>query len=552
MFRSQKLRNFWQGIGLARASAASGVPAADLIKREQDAQAAAPRKIGRRPFIGMVGAAAGAMAVGSIARPARAISSSHRQPVIAIIGAGISGLCAALELQDNGVASTVYEASGQVGGRIHSNTNWKDGQTSEWCGEFLDSGHLTMIGLAQRFGLTLVDEVGAQPAGSTDTLYFFEKYYADAQAYADFQAIAKSLERDANKLYPTTYDPSTQSKKSTKLDNMSAFAWIDEYVPGGHSSPLGAYIDSAYTNEFGLDTDQQSALNIVYEMGFQDDPSVFSIYGESDQRYHVLGGNDQVPKAIANSLPGDSIKTGWRMECIALRSDGRYELTFATPYGTRVVTADHVIMTNPFSVLRGLDYAKADFDPLKQTAITQLGYGTNSKLIMQMTSRLWNTNGPWGLSDGNIYTDLSFQNVWDSSRGIPGHAGVLVLFNGGSEGEALGNAKSPWATDEDPAVRAYVAQNLALLKEPWPGIEKLWNGKATLSTPWRDPNLLGSYSCWLVGQYSLFSGYEGVRQGNCHFAGEHTSTQGFQGFMEGGAQEGQRAADEILSDIGIM
>ncbi len=36
---------------------------------------------------------------------------------------------------------------------------------------------------------------------------------------------------------------------------MSAYEWIEKNVPGGHRSPLGAYIDSAYTNEFGLDKD---------------------------------------------------------------------------------------------------------------------------------------------------------------------------------------------------------------------------------------------------------------------------------------------------------
>jgi monoamine oxidase len=63
--------------------------------------------------------------------------------------------------------------------------------------------------------------------------------------------------------------------------------------------------------------------------------------------------------------------------------------------------------------------------------------------------------------------------------------------------------------------------------------------------------LLGSYSYWKVGQYTQFSGYEKARQpfpnGRCHFAGEHCS-QNFQGYMEGGAEEGQRAANEILAD----
>jgi monoamine oxidase len=36
-----------------------------------------------------------------------------------------------------------------------------------------------------------------------------------------------------------------------------------------------------------------------------------------------------------------------------------------------------------------------------------------------------------------------------------------------------------------------------------------------------------------------------VAQGNVHFAGEHCSVN-FQGYMEGGAREGIRAAYEIL------
>ncbi len=57
-------------------------------------------------------------------------------PRIAIVGGGIAGLNAALTLADAGYASTVYEASSRVGGRMHSNTtSWANGQVSEWCGE---------------------------------------------------------------------------------------------------------------------------------------------------------------------------------------------------------------------------------------------------------------------------------------------------------------------------------------------------------------------------------------------------------------------------------
>jgi monoamine oxidase len=90
----------------------------------------------------------------------------------------------------------------------------------------------------------------------------------------------------------------------------------------------------------------------------------------------------------------------------------------------------------------------------------------------------------------------------------------------------------------------YVRQRLETV---WPGATKQWNGQATVSTPWSDPNLLGSYACWKVGQYTLFTGYEGVRQGNIHFASEHCSIN-LQGFTEGGAEERVRAANEVLAD----
>ena len=53
---------------------------------------------------------------------------------------------------------------------------------------------------------------------------------------------------------------------------------------------------------------------------------------------------------------------------------------------------------------------------------------------------------------------------------------------------------------------------------------------------------------WLVGQLAAFGGSEGRAEGRIHFAGEHTSlTQ--QGYMEGGAATGIRAAHEVLAAV---
>src|SRR2546423_10914454 len=118
----------------------------------------------RRDFLKVTGATIGAAA---LAGPVTAFAYANRsatQGRIAIVGGGIAGLNAALTLQDAGITSTVYEASSRVGGRMHSDTtSWLNAQTSEHCGELIDSKHKTILGLASRFKLPTVDLLGAEP-----------------------------------------------------------------------------------------------------------------------------------------------------------------------------------------------------------------------------------------------------------------------------------------------------------------------------------------------------------------------------------------------------
>jgi monoamine oxidase len=138
---------------------------------------AAPSR--REVVVGAAAAATGAAFPGAaLAAPSKAR--------IAIVGAGIAGLNAALTLQDAGIASTVYEASNRIGGRMFSATSiWADNQVSEWCGELIDSDHETIIGLARRFGLPL-DDFAGNPS-LRDTYKLFGRYYTVEQAYEDWR-----------------------------------------------------------------------------------------------------------------------------------------------------------------------------------------------------------------------------------------------------------------------------------------------------------------------------------------------------------------------------
>ncbi|MFF3604774.1 flavin monoamine oxidase family protein [Streptomyces sp. NPDC002463] len=508
--------------------------------------------LSRRTVLGGIAAGVGLAAATSAgaARPARADTAP--QPVIAIVGAGIAGLNAALRLADHGIASAVYEADTRVGGRMYSNpagAYWADGQVTEWGGELIDTGHTLMQNLAARFGLPLDDLRAAEPAGSTEVYRFDGAYYSYADASADFKKLKPVLNQDlATFDWPVAWD-AANSPGAIALSNTSIHDWIATRVPGGHASPFGQLLDVAYTTEFGMDTRTSSALGIIGMLAYQATPNSFALYGESDTRYHIRGGNQRLPQAIAAALPPGTVRHGWRLQSVAAAAGGRQLLTFTASGCTRTVLADHTILALPAGVLQRLDLSASDFDSRKRAGIAAMTMGQNCKLSLQFDNRHWNSSGPWGIAGGSTMSDTGYQTSWDSSRAQPGGKGILTVYAGGGHAADF-TPSTPFRTAADPQIARYAQTALAQLEPVFPGITAHWTGKATLAAWPLNPNAYGSYAGMPTGYAHQYGGYEGVRQGNTHFAGEHTSSMA-QGYMEGGAESGQRAAGEVLTDLGI-
>jgi monoamine oxidase len=490
----------------------------------------------RRQFVaGLAGA--GVAACGHHRAP-----PALRAPAVAIVGGGIAGLTAAHALTGAGVPVVVYEASARPGGRMHSHRAgyWDDGQTTEWCGELIDSSHETLLALARHFELPLTDLQAGQPDASEPTYFLLGEHYVRARADEDFKVVRAALAQDFRGVgSPTTFAASTPA--AVRLDRMSVRDWIESRVPGGPQSPFGTLLEIAFASDYGAETSDLSALNLAYLLG----ASQVGIPGQ--RQYHIVGGNEQLPHRIAERLPAGSLALEWRLQAIARRADGRLLLTFATPGGTREMSAEHAILALPFAVLRTLDYARAGFDVLKRRAIQELGRGHTAKLHLQFRRRFWTEPGRTG--SGTSLTDLGYQTTYEVSRGQGGTSGLLVNYRGAA---AAGRLRPP-----DPytsgavgaALAAEIRELLGQLDRVWPGAAAEWNGKLSLSTPAFDHNLGCSYAYWRVGQFHTLRGYERVRQHNVHFAGEHCSVA-FQGYMEGGAAEGIRAAREVRRDLG--
>jgi monoamine oxidase len=503
-----------------------------LAQRIEDAYAeVAEARTTRRELLkrtATAGAAvAGASTMGRFAKAAYGATA----PRIAIIGAGLAGLTCGYRLKQAGLNAQIYEASSRVGGRCWSIHDF-DPLVGEHGGELIDQGHQAMRQLAQELGLTLDNLLQAQPKGTEDFFYVNGGKYTYDQLLVDLNGIYQKLHKDTSAAsYPTLWNLYTQ--RGWELDHMSIIDWLDETVPnGGSKSNLGRVLDLAYNIEYGAECSEQSALNLIYLLGYRGQGQ-FRVFGASNEKYHVRGGNDQVASALEDALAAQ-ITTDTPLTAIKQNTGGTYTLSF----GGSTVTVDHVVLALPFSLLRSVNYSKAGFEPLKVTAIKELPMGTNSKLHVEFKDRFWYGAG----NNGNTYGDTGYQNTWEVSRAQGGGkgTGLLVNYTGGNIG----------ASFDSGTASSRALQFMTQMQPLFPGIDVAshWTGRATLDFWTAYPWTKGSYSYWKVGQYTKFSGMEKERQGNCHFCGEHTS-QDFQGYLNGAVETGERAANEILGDL---
>ncbi|MES2524519.1 MAG: NAD(P)/FAD-dependent oxidoreductase [Gemmatimonadota bacterium] len=492
----------------------------------------------RRGFLGAVGAGAAATALGAcdnapspsapVFETPRAARGGSGENVV-VIGAGLAGLMCAYRLRQQGIVATVYEANTRIGGRCWTNRKtFVEGQIAEHGGELIDQSHTTIRQLAQELGLPLDNVLAAEPNGSEAFFWFNGGRYSYEQALTDMKPVWQSLKRDYVEAgYPTLYTRSTARGRA--LDATSVRAWIQTNVPGGIASPLGEMLDVAYCIEYGAETTDQSALNLIYLMGAVGQGQL-RLFGPSNEKYKVRGGNDQLVSGMAASLHGQ-IVTGKALT--ALRANGSgWTLDFDDRTS---VNADRVVLALPFSVLRERVSLKGAAFPLQKVrAIAELGMGRNAKLALQFSSRHWNSLG----NGGDTFADTGYQATWDVTRAQPGTKGILVNYTGGAVTDSQSGRM--------PAMLA--TQFLTRVEPVLPGLTSRYTGVVSFDDWPRNPWSLGSYSYYRVGQYQRFGGAESEIVGSCHFAGEHTSTDA-QGYLEGGVESGARAASEVLAAV---
>ena len=205
-----------------------------------------------------------------------------------------------------------------------------------------------------------------------------------------------------------------------------------------------------------------------------------------------------------------------------------------------------MVFAIPFSTLREVDLdASLELPAWKTLAIKELRYGTNAKMMVGFNGRPWLAQG----SNGGSYSDLGHhQTTWETNptKATDMHA-ILTDYSGGNRGFSL-NLQP---------VQVQAELFLSALNLVYPGALAAASGsknnrRVHLEHWSSNPFVKGSYMCNHPGYFTTIADNEAKPVGNLYFAGEHTSSfYEFQGFMEGAALSGIRAAREILHDIKV-
>jgi monoamine oxidase len=527
--RTPLFRAVRRSLQLARASLTHPAPVDELIDQGRESARLAresPATLTRRRFVAVSSVAAAGLALEGCA-PAITRATRTTRPVL-IIGGGMAGLAAGYRLRQGGVPVRILEAQRRSGGRMWSlRDHFADGQLCELGGELIDTGHTHIRELATELGIEL-DDLSAEPAGIGQELYYFGgARRGEAEIVSAFRPIASHIAADLAALGEGDISFRAPSG-AEQMDRMTLEEWLER---SGADGWIRSLLSVAYTAEFGLPPERQSALNLLTMI--DPSPEPFRIFGESDERFHVRGGNDLIPQRLAGRMD-DAIETGHVLEAVASHGAG-YRLAFRSGGASRDVVADQVILALPFTLLRKVRI-DVPLPPAKRRAIDTLAYGTNAKLMIGFDRRVWREHG----ANGASMSDLAYQTTWDTSRKQPG-AGVLTNFTGGRHGVALGEGTPKAQADA-------AARDLDRL---WPGALAARAGAREVRMHWpSNPWALGSYACLRPGDWSGLRGVIGASVGSLHFAGEHCAPE-TQGFMEGGCESGETAAAAVLAGLGI-
>jgi monoamine oxidase len=473
-----------------------------------------------------LGTVLGKPAWGSSAGPPE---KTGRRGSVLVLGAGLAGLAAALEVAEAGHEVTLLEARARPGGRVLTlREAFADGMYAEAGGMVVSGQYRHFHRYRERFGLKLAES--SSDEGLATVRYLRGKrrtYRGDSGDWPYPLSETESglgraalVQRYVLDLMERIGDPSAADWDISPLMDLDKLS-LGDYLRSRGASEAAVQLlrDNSW---FGQGIDRGSALTMLV--------TDFALFHNAPP-YGVLdGGNDQLPRAMADALK-QRIHYGMPVRAIVQRDDG-VEVHCGRPGRSEPTRfkADRCICTLPLPALRGIEFEPALPAPMRE-AIAGVSYLPFLRLFAQMRRQFW-------LDDkvtGEAHSDLPIGQIQQHPLSWPNNPQARAIL----EGHLRGPQVAPVAAlSKDARLDLLVAE----LDKVHPGARRHYEGgvsKSWVDDPWSG----GGLSWYAPGEVARWLSVVAQASGRLHFAGEHTSV--LRATMEGALASGARAAREV-------
>jgi monoamine oxidase len=441
-----------------------------------------------------------------------------------VLGAGMSGLTAALELEQAGHTVIVVEAQARPGGRVLTMRDESGSPIAEAGAGRIPETHTWAMSYVNRMGLK-TDPL--YPDGLSAVIYAEGKRVvlgpsADPARHFDLTDAEKVLGLDG--LAGTHILPGVELVKAS--GTMNEPDW-----PATELMKLDELTAREYLANKGL---SEAAVNLLTLGAFPQTISALTLFRvlatyDRTRLRKIRGGNDLLPRAMAARLR-TPIAYGSVVQSIR-QEPQRIEVIVETSTGRHQIAADVVICTIPFSLLANIEIAPA-LSPAKQSILALMRYTAATKVAFKTRTRPWEREGLSGFAQLDTMAE-----IWSPRGNDPEGSGVLQLYQQGELATAMDAM-------EVAARHAFASDTI---ERVFPGATKIID--EVFEHSWqRDPWARGAYGIVAPGRTYAWKDHLARPEGRIHFAGEHTSLE-YAAWIEGAVRSGYRAAAEANAGV---